>query len=161
MRDFHPKSTPAVSPDFSDGPKRKPARWPGLRLDPPEAFNRPLPTMLPVTAPDPAPAPDPMKSEAFDGSPASAGRIVAWAATPGAVTAVLDASRDGSVECTLRVHTASGEQVVQRWQALTRNPNGAFEIEDGPLAELARLCEGVDPFASSVQAAPRPSTRDT
>lgn len=144
MRDFEPNPTPAVA-DYWNDPARR------------SCINRWGP-----------PHPEPGTSLWFD--PANAERtaqIVKWAAAPDVVGATLDGTASGGVECVLWIRTpADGAQPVPHGKCLYRGADGYFSVvanaeADAALAELARLCEGVDPFASSFKTAPRPSTRDT
>lgn len=103
----------------------------------------------------------------FNGTVGRAAHIVGWAAAPGIVGATLDGTADRDVKCVLWVRTADGSgETVPQSKCVCRGDNGSFSVvadaeANALLAELARLCAGVDPFAPSAQAAPRPSTRDT
>lgn len=160
MRDFRPNSIPAIAADSAQAPDRDQALVRRMRVN--------LPPMI---KPDPPNRHGPQSTEPgtslpFDGTPESAAQIVAWAAAPNAVSATLDGTPDGGVLCFLRNRTIAGEQIVQPGQCLVRGQNRKFTVVgrgegDIALEELRRLCAGVDPFAPSAQAAPRPSTRDT
>ena len=153
MRGFHSNPTPAVFADFSDGPDRE--------VRPPSSIK-----WDPANRHDPRP-PKPGLSLPFDGTVGRTARIVGWDAALGIVGASLDSAADGNVECVLWVRTTGGNgETVSHRKCLSRGTDGIFSVvadaqADAILAELARLCAGVDPFAPSAQAAPRPSTRDT
>ena len=125
----------------------------------------------PRTKPDPADRhdqrpPEPDASLSFDGTTDRAIHIIGWAAAQGIVGASLDSTANRGVSCAVWVRTADGEQPVPPGRHLARAEDGSLGVfacvePDAALAELRRLCAGVDPFASIAQATPWPSTRET
>ena len=91
----------------------------------------------------------------FNGTVERAAHIVGSAAGPGLAGATLDGTAYGDVKCVLWIRAADGSgETVPQGKCVFRGADGNFSVvagaeRDALLAELRRLCEGVDPFASS------------